>query len=151
MPKVELTNMVMILDKTANRVLVQERTKDPKGITFPGGHVEGGESFAESAIREVKEETGLDVKNLKSCGVIHWCNEETDERYLAFLYKTSDYSGKLIESTKEGRVFWANVDTLNNMELSNNFEECLPIFFVENYNEGFGLWNESHQKPMVYR
>lgn len=151
MPKVELTNMVMILDKTANRVLVQERTKNPKGITFPGGHVEAGESFAESAVREIKEETGLDVKNLKSCGVIHWCNEDTDERYLAFLYKTSEYSGNLTDNTREGRVFWVDIDVLSNLELSNNFEECLPIFLVENYSEGFGLWNESDQKSMIYK
>ncbi|MGB5824492.1 MAG: 8-oxo-dGTP diphosphatase [Proteocatella sp.] len=151
MPKVELTNMVMILDKTANRVLVQERVKEPRGIAFPGGHVEKGESFTESAVREIKEETGLDVKNLKLCGVIHWCNEDSDERYLAFLYKTSDYKGKLIESSKEGNVFWVDIDNLNKMELSHNFEECLPIFLVENYNEGFGLWNESQQKSMAYK
>lgn len=151
MPKVELTNMVMILDKTANRVLVQERVKEPCGITFPGGHVEKGESFIGAAIREVKEETGLEVKNLKACGVVHWCNKSSDERYLAFLYKTSDYKGKLTESTKEGSVFWVDIDSLNKLELSENFGECLPIFLVENYNEGFSTWNETGQSAMEYR
>ncbi|MBP9659008.1 MAG: NUDIX domain-containing protein, partial [Proteocatella sp.] len=88
MAKVELTNMVMIIDRESNRVLVQERTKSPQGITFPGGHVEPGESIVDSAVREVREETGLEVKNLKHCGVIHWCNTQSDDRYLAFLYRT---------------------------------------------------------------
>lgn len=29
---------------------------------FPGGHVEPGESLLQSVIREMKEETGLDIK-----------------------------------------------------------------------------------------
>ncbi|MBI3069738.1 MAG: NUDIX domain-containing protein, partial [Candidatus Levybacteria bacterium] len=32
---------------------------------FPGGHVELGESFSQTAIREVKEETGTEIQNLK--------------------------------------------------------------------------------------
>mgnify|MGYP001566690435 FL=1 len=32
---------------------------------FPGGHLELGESFAQTAIREVKEETGIEIQNLK--------------------------------------------------------------------------------------
>jgi 8-oxo-dGTP diphosphatase len=62
MPKVELTSMVMIQDKTTGKVLVQERVKSWKGLSFPGGHVNQGESIVDSAIREIKEETGLDIK-----------------------------------------------------------------------------------------
>ncbi|WP_217958420.1 NUDIX domain-containing protein [Acutalibacter muris] len=52
----ELTNMCMICD--GSKVLVQDRIA-PKwsGITFPGGHIEPGESFADAVIREVWEET----------------------------------------------------------------------------------------------
>ena len=57
----ELTNLCMITD-AENRILVQDRT-DPSwpGICFPGGHVESGESFVASVIREVQEESGLVV------------------------------------------------------------------------------------------
>jgi len=62
--RVELTNMCMICD--GNRVLVQER-KNPNwpGVIFPGGHVEAGESFVDSVVREIKEELGLDVERLE--------------------------------------------------------------------------------------
>lgn len=151
MPKTELTNMIMIMDRENNKVLVQNRKKHPQGITFPGGHVEKGESFVESALREIKEETGLIVKNLKSCGVIHWCNKDTDDRYLAFLYKTHDFKGNLKSSSEEGDVFWVDIETLETMELSDNFQECLPVFFVENYSEGFSAWNQNGEDSMKYR
>lgn len=54
-------NLCMVYDDQG-RVLVQERCKPPwSGIAFPGGHVEPGESFRESVVREVYEETGLRI------------------------------------------------------------------------------------------
>lgn len=50
--QVELTNMCMVCD--GDKVLVQNRVKPGwPGITFPGGHVEPGESVTASVIREV--------------------------------------------------------------------------------------------------
>jgi 8-oxo-dGTP diphosphatase len=44
--------------------------KNPKrGWELPGGGVESGESIRNAAIREVKEEAGIDVQLLKFCGV----------------------------------------------------------------------------------
>ena len=89
MPKYELTTMVMVQNPENEMVLVQERVKSWKGISFPGGHVEDGESFVDCAAREILEETGLTVSNLKSCGVIHWSNNKTFDRYLVFLDRKS--------------------------------------------------------------
>ena len=67
----ELTNMVMVEDPETGRVLVQKRVKKYCGIAFPGGHVEDGESIYDSAVREIREETGLEIRDLKACGYIH--------------------------------------------------------------------------------
>ncbi len=151
MPKVELTNMVMIQDSGSGKVLVQDRKLSWKGLSFPGGHVEEGESFVDSAIREIREETGLDVADLKSCGVIHWVNTENLERYMVFLYKTSTYSGELIAEMEEGSNFWVDVKDIENYPLSPGFADYLPMFFEGKYSEFFCPWRDSYQDSHVYK
>ena len=87
MTKVTLLNMCMVTDPNTGRVLVQDKQGSRwDGLTFPGGHVEPGESLAASVCREVWEETGLHIKDPRLCGVVHWCDQETGERRIIFLY-----------------------------------------------------------------
>ena len=72
---VEFTNMCMICD--GSRVVVIDRKKrDWPGITFPGGHIEPGESFTDAVIREVQEETGLHIRSPQLCGIKDWCENQ---------------------------------------------------------------------------
>ena len=151
MPNFEITCMVMIQDAQTGRVLVQDRIKSWKGLSFPGGHIEDGESIVDGAVREVKEETGLDVKNLKSCGVINWANNKTCDRYLVFLFKTSDYSGGLIAECDEGRNFWITIDELRGTPSENQTPQYLPMFLEGRYCEAFGSWNEDEPWEIVYK
>ncbi len=61
---VELTNMCVIEDSDGNVLAIDKVTGSYIGTTFPGGHIEKGEIFQHSMIREIKEETGLTIKNL---------------------------------------------------------------------------------------
>lgn len=147
-PKIEMTNMIMVQNPENGEVLVQDRVKYWCGISFPGGHIENNESFYDSAVREVKEETGLDIKNLKNCGIIYWFNNKTEDKYIVYLYKTTDYSGKLIEATDEGRVFWTGLSDLKNMKLAPNFGDYLPVFLDDNISEAFCSWNNDMQPDL---
>ena len=101
--RVILTNLCMIVDGT--RILVQDKVgKGADGIILPGGHVEEHEPIVDSVIREMKEETGLDIESPRLCGVKEWINED-GSRYVLFLFRTDRFSGELA-SSDEGRVFW---------------------------------------------
>ncbi|MFP4877469.1 8-oxo-dGTP diphosphatase [Mammaliicoccus sciuri] len=133
MEKAIFYNMCMIYD--AERVVVIDRKKDDcPGISFPGGKVEHGESFTNSTIREIKEETGLDISNLELCGVKNWMDDEI--RYVIFLYRTNNYSGELV-SSDEGEVRWEQISNLTNLQLSLDMEEMLRIFQENNLSEFF--------------
>lgn len=151
MPKLEITNMVMIQDKSTGKVVVQERVKSWCGISFPGGHAEPGESIYDSAVREIKEETGLDIRNLKACGFMYWFNNQTEDKYFTYFYKTSDYSGELLDCTDEGRVFWTSLSELDDMKLAPNFKEYLPMFLEDKYAEAYCSWNDDQPWEIVYR
>lgn len=143
MPKTEITNMVMVQHPETGMVLVQNRIKSWQGIAFPGGHAEPGESIYDSAVREIREETGLTVRHLKSCGFAYWFNDITHDQYFVYFYKTTDFSGTLLEQTDEGRVFFTPPQTLKEMKLAPNFEDYFPMFFEEKYCEAYCVWNEN--------
>lgn len=108
---VEFTNLCMVRD--GDRVLVIDRKKeDWPGITFPGGHVEVGESFTEAVIREVKEETGLRIASPQMCGMKDW-----------------------VEKGIRGEVWWEDLKELPNLDLSLDMEDILRIFLEEDLSE----------------
>ena len=133
--KAIFTNMCMISDGKGN-ILVEERVKnDWRGIAFPGGHVEKGEAFTDSVVREVREETGLTIEHPLLCGVKQFYTDE-GERYVVFLYKTDRYYGKL-HSSAEGRVFWIKREELCKYDLAIDFEDLVRVFEDAELSEFF--------------
>ena len=125
---VELT--VLCLISNGNKVLLQNRIKDDwKGYTLPGGHVEPGESFVDAVIREMKEETGLYIKNPRLAGVKQFPVRDgkyENGRYIVFLFKTNEFTGDII-SSDEGKMEWVEISKLSELETVDDLEELLEV------------------------
>ena len=138
--KVEFTNMCMICDN--NKVIVIDRKKeDWPGVSFPGGHVELGESFTDAVIRKIKEETGLTIFAPQLCGMKDWY--ENGCRYVVLFYKATRYCGEL-RSSEEGKVWWEDIDNLPNLRLSLDMNDMIRVFMDDHLSE-FYYYQEGGQ------
>ena len=131
--KTVLTNMCMIYDDDGNVLVQDRRDSDWGGITFPGGHVEKGESFTDAVIREVYEETGLTIATPQICGIKQW-PEDDGSRYIVLFYKTSHFAGEL-KSSEEGEVYWTKLSRLKDLPLARGMELMLRVFLEDEVGE----------------
>ena len=129
--RVELTVLCLVED--GNKILLQNRVKkDWQGYTLPGGHVERDESFVDAVIREMKEETGLDIKNPKLVGVKQFPIKYG--RYVVFLYKTNEFEGEL-QSSNEGKMEWIEYKDISKIKTVDDFEELLKVMNSDKLSE----------------
>ena len=144
--RVIFTNMVMVEDGRGN-VLVQRR-RDPSwpGMAFPGGHVEMGETFAQSAAREVYEETGVTITGLRLCGLKHW--EEEGVRNVVLLYRAEKHAG-IARSSEEGEVWWMPLEDFPHSDLASGMQDTLRVFLDDGISEhSFRLQDGQWQNVM---
>jgi 8-oxo-dGTP pyrophosphatase MutT (NUDIX family) len=120
-----LPGSVVIILNEQNEVLLQKRHDGYWGL--PGGLMDLGESFEEVAKREVFEETGLVVENLKLINVFSGSEyflkvSNGDELYsVTAVYYTSDVSGDLkIDYSESENMQYFSVNNLPN-ELTDEY------------------------------
>jgi len=81
---------------------------------IPGGHLEYGEEFTDCAIREVKEETGLDIANVRFGTVTNNINNKEDRHYVTVVMVADYIDGEpqLLEPNKCTEWKWFNINDL---------------------------------------
>ena len=120
---VELT--VVCLLEEGDKILLQDRVKtDWHGYALPGGHVEKDESFLDAVKREMKEETGLEIRNPRLVGLKQFPIDKG--RYLVVLFKATEWSGEPT-SSEEGKMEWVEYARLPELDTVADLEEMLRM------------------------
>lgn len=136
----EQRNIIVILEcyvRKNGKYLMLHRNKSkrimPDVWMAPGGKREFNEGLFEAARREIREETGLEIKNLR---IICTGNAylKDIEQELFFHFVEADYdSGEVHQSPEDGELVWLTVDEILEQEnLLSELKQVLPLVLRKN-------------------
>ena len=133
-----------------DKVLMHKRADDKKKFPGfwigPGGHVDEDEDVLTTAIREVKEETGIEISQdkikLKVLAFHH--HIDINDVWIEYLFRATLDSEQKIHSSSEGKSLWVKTDSLLTMD---NVFPPSKYYFDHILNDKPGiLYNNSQWK-----
>jgi 8-oxo-dGTP diphosphatase len=123
----EDVEVVVAIILSGNKFLVERRrldeTIDPGIVCLPAGHVEPNESLEEALKRELIEELGMQVKNMKFLCKNFYVASNGEKQH-AYCYIVTDYLGEPVCRTAE-EIFWE--DNIENLTLEIDKETVRKI------------------------
>lgn len=97
-----------------------------------GGKFELGESPEDCAIREIKEETGFDVFNLKMKGILTFPKFDGENDWLVFVFTAETDENEFIQ-THEGVLHWIDSDKILELNLWEGDKIFIPLLFQNRF------------------
>ena len=107
---IEKGNKYLMLHRTSKK---KDGNKD-KWIGV-GGHFEKGESPEDCLLREVKEETGLELTSYQFRGIVTFISDEWPDEYMC-LYTADRYTGD-IGNCDEGELVWVEKEKIMDLNI----------------------------------
>lgn len=105
-----------------------------RGWEMPGGQVEEGESLAQAAIRETKEESGIDIEIIKFCGIY----QNVERSICMTLFLAKQIGGEPIITNESLETKFIPLEEAKKMISKNNrkrLEACLGLIGEPIYME----------------
>lgn len=123
----KLTTDIIIEYPNGEIVLAKRGNPPHKGKWgLPGGMVEEDESVEQAAIREAKEETGLDIQLVRMLGVFSKPNRDPRGHYVSVLFHAVPVGGKLKSGSDAAEV--KMVKDYTKLKLAFDHNEMLDLF-----------------------
>ncbi|MCX7732113.1 MAG: NUDIX hydrolase [candidate division WOR-3 bacterium] len=122
-PKLAVDCIIRLRD----RVVLIYRRNEPKGWALPGGFVNYGETVEEAVVREIREETGLELDNLQQFHV--YSDPKRDPRWhCVSVVFTAEGRGEPRAGDDAGRIMLVELDRLDEVNLVFDHRQILEDY-----------------------
>ena len=127
MEKVYGLTMRSVIKNEEDKILVLRRhpksKTNPHKWELPGGKIEKGEFFDEALIREVKEETNLNVKVGDFCEAVQ--DDYPHKRTVQLIMYSKDITGEVEMSDEHDDWMWASINEIKSLDITSSLEKII--------------------------
>lgn len=134
-----IQTLTFLFDNKTDHILLLQIAEDgPPKRKHSGikGSIGALEDMNESAIRTIRESTGLEVSEAVLRGVVKSIQASTGSATVYLVYESSRFSGKM-EGKIPGRLKWVDILNIFNLQMESLVQEIMPnLLDGESFFEG---------------
>ena len=130
----EKAGCIIISKEDPKKILLVRTDYLNNSFAFPKGHLEYGETFEQCALRETREETGLNVKLIKKIGICKHPDYYGNELGKISFYLADSLLDEVDNNIKidnSKTIFWINYDKIPIINVIDDYKN----FYIEHFKE----------------
>lgn len=139
----ELTTLGYIVSPDRRRVLLVHRVSRAHDEQLGkynglGGKVERDEDIASAMRREIREEAGVEVTDMRLRGTVSWPGFNGRDVF-GFVFLITAFEGEPFAANVEGTLAWHDVATIMDLPMWDGDRHFLPLVFDETVRQFHGV------------
>jgi mutator protein MutT len=138
---IQVTTLCMIRKENSILLAKKKRRFGEGKWNGYGGKVDTGESIEQALVREMKEESGIDIVTFEKRGEMIFNFKDTVR--IVHLYEIMEYSGEEVE-TEEMVPQWFTLENIPYDEMWTSDKIWYPLFLERKYFTGEGYFDEDY-------